>query len=606
MKQRKIRKLLAVLTAGLLAALLAVPAFPDQSSPSVIDPSKTGSLTLIKIKENSASVIESGGHPSSEIRGEGMSGICFGAVKIAEIEAVTSGDVGIWFADLDSSFSALLKDCGVTIESKKIKDKTYYSIEALETAVGRMNQASGSIPGEVKAADYVRGSSKTKHLPATDKNGKAAVSGLPLGLYLVAEEDYSGYHTDDPSGLKLSEHIHNPASPFLVSIPMTDPGDGKVSFSWNYDITVYPKDQTVRIPKYIVSEDDGDTLLQSEDLEIGETVRQVIEAGAPAVERNASNRRYEHYTVTDTMQKGLSFVNVESVRYGPLLPAPSKLSDFKSMSVMQRGKDYEVYKDAEGSVKLTDANAAGTKVFRVELLPEGLSKLNAMEYSGAVAVIFNARLTKDAEDGEGKPNKNQPSLTVKNANTRQYTIRGNEPGVYTYRVVLTKKGVSSPEMVKFSIKRKGSALSFVKEKNGFYHLSDHDTERSANVPGTEELSPAGDGTLTIRGLDAGSYEFTEKSTASGYDLLKSSFTVTLEAGRPADGMLKRAVISSDGSSSEIRVQRGTAGFEVENQKAPVLRTGGFGTKGIRICAILAGIFAILLLPVKLRKNRRDA
>ena len=161
-------------------------------------------------------------------------------------------------------------------------------------------------------------------------------------------------------------------------------------------------------------------------------------------------------------------------------------------------------------------------------------------------------------------------------------------------------------MVKFSIKRKGSALSFVKEKNGFYHLSDHDTERSANVSGTEELSPAGDGTLTIRGLDAGSYEFTEKSTASGYDLLKSSFTVTLEAGRPADGMLKKAVISSDGSSSEIRVQRGTAGFEVENQKSPVLRTGGFGTKGIRICALLAGIFAILMLPVKLRKNRRDA
>ena len=64
-------------------------------------------------------------------------------------------------------------------------------------------------------------------MPETDANGHSKVSGLEQGLYLVVET-------------RVPENVISTCNPFFVSLPMTTI-DGK---DWNYDVTVYPKNQT--------------------------------------------------------------------------------------------------------------------------------------------------------------------------------------------------------------------------------------------------------------------------------------------------------------------------------------------------------------------------
>lgn len=64
-------------------------------------------------------------------------------------------------------------------------------------------------------------------LPETDANGHSSASNLDLGLYLLVET-------------YVSENVFNTTAPFFVSLPTTTI-DGS---DWNYDITVYPKNET--------------------------------------------------------------------------------------------------------------------------------------------------------------------------------------------------------------------------------------------------------------------------------------------------------------------------------------------------------------------------
>ncbi len=605
MNHQYIQRFTAFIAAAAVAAALAAPVFAAQTEPSVIDKNRTGSLTLIKIRENSAAVIENNGKVLEQPPGSSMKGIRFGALKIADIAAAAGPEgTGIFFTSADSGFLALAKESGAAPEPVTIGGKTYYTADALTAALEAVCSSKGAVPGEVKLNSLVKNDTRTKHMSATDAGGKTVLTGLELGLYLIAEEDSSGYRGDTDPVTGLADTIRNPASPMLVSIPMTDPGTGGTASGWMYDITVYPKNQTAAIPKYIVSESDKDTLTLSDDAEIGETVTQLITSDAPAVQKlfdESNHRRYESYTITDRMDAGLSLKSIESVRLGPQIRNPGKLSDFGNFKTLAEGTDYEVLKGDSGSVKLGSGNIAGTKAFRISFLPAGIEKLNSLEYAGQVAVIFNSLVTREASDGEGSANRNKPELTAKNANTEAYKITGNEPGIYTYRIRLTKRGVTDPGKVSFSVKRNGKQVLFSRDKAGVYHIFDNDLDDAQKAPKTGEISPAPDGTLVIRGLDADTYDFTEKTTQTGYELLKSSFSVALTANNPADGRLKKAVISTTDGSAEIHVSSGTASFEVENMKSLILRTGG---SGVKIFYSLGGAAALASAVFAIYMNRR--
>ena len=601
------RRVLAMITAGLLSCMTGIGAFAGEAlaDAPVIDTKKTGTLTIAKLKDNDARITLGNGTVQT-VGEKPMAGIEFSVVRIGDISTVQDGGTLVTcFTGLDSGFLELLAANEVAIGSKTVGGTVCYSADDVSEALLAVNRKGGSTPGEVQVTEFVKGHAAKTVLPKTDAAGKAVASGLPLGLYLAAETDPSGYIPDSGSeSVGSDEVVSNPGSPFLVSIPMTNQvktGSDEAGTVWQYEVTVYPKNQTVRIPKYIVQEKDGDTLQQTEDLEIGETVKQVIAPSAPAVEpvitdaegHKTTDRKYEAYRIRDTMQEGLRLQSSAAqiiVKLGSRIANPEKLSGFDGFTRLQMGTDYQV------------SIAEDKTTFEIVFLQGGLDRLNALKADSQVAVIFDCVLDGKASPkaGTAEAVTNQPELTWKNRNAVEASVKGNRPGVYTYRIKLRKKGLEDGTKASFRIERGGKELTFAKEKDGIYHLWDNTRDTGS---AQSAVRPSASGDLEIRGLDADSYTFTELSTEPGHELLKSPFTVTLTAREPADGTLTRAELRIDGKKTSLPIDkkdRGTAAFTVENYPSMVLRTGG---PGLQIFEAAGMTLLALGLAVSGRKRR---
>ena len=202
----------AILSAALTLSLCAMPAMAadggttgtagtSSKTPTAIDWTKTGSLTIHKYETNS--IDSSGSHDNGE----------------------------------NSAVSGSKPLNGVTFKLYMVKDHTWLESYYQGTSTGTgtptpMPQVSDFIKSDgtvqsdgvtLTPADTVITGDPSKHWDA----GTAIASGLKLGLYLVVE-------TDKPDAVKET------TEPFLVSIPMTA-ADAK---NWLYDVTVNPKNVT--------------------------------------------------------------------------------------------------------------------------------------------------------------------------------------------------------------------------------------------------------------------------------------------------------------------------------------------------------------------------
>lgn len=592
-RKMKFRKAFtSLMAAGLTAASVITASAATDSVQSVIDPLADCSLTIYKLKTTSSTVRQGTGFEDMSVTEEGMSGIVFSAMKVASIEtAAKDGKIETFYTDLDPGFAELLETAEVENEPIVIGNKEYYRSAQLSDALEAMNSVGGTVPGEVQINNYVR--TNGTELPVTDEYGMTFldVDAADQGLYLLAETDYSAY--SNAEGALAAEVVYKPSSPFFVSLPMT----GQISVEdentsveantyWMYNVTVYPKNQTVSVPKYIVDPADGDTLEQSEDMEFGKDFEEIITASAPAV-TGASNA-YEKYVITDTMDAGLSFRELLSVRIGSEISSPTALSAFESFSVLTADTDYVFALNEE------------TNSFTVTFLSAGLEKLNALSMNAQVVVDFKVYLNENAESGNGVPNENTPSLTWKNLSTLETSVDGNKPKVYAYGIHLTKTGVEDASNVSFAVRQNGEMMKFTEEEAGVYHVSEDEDEDAA-----EEISPASDGSLMIRGLDEGVYIFEETKTEHGHDLLSTRFSVTLSGTDPEDGMLESAVLAAvDLEGNEIsdsvnaQIELGTAQITVANNESIVLHTGGTGTTWIYLCGTAAAAMAAVLLAVR--------
>ena len=187
MKKRNLRNTAFACLAALSMLLLPVTCAGDDGA-AVIDTARRASLTLCKIKENSAATFDTQGLASSSVKNEGMQGVRFGALRIAGIEMIADGsEAGSYFSDLETGFLEMAAQSGVAPEARMIGGKAYYTTEEMSGALEKiLASATGGIPGEVRLAEYVRGNAGTKHTKETDTSGKTTLTGLPLGLYLVA------------------------------------------------------------------------------------------------------------------------------------------------------------------------------------------------------------------------------------------------------------------------------------------------------------------------------------------------------------------------------------------------------------------------------------
>ena len=594
----KLKRIGTVLvTTILMTAALGKPCTADTGSP-VIDPEKTGSLTIYKISENNGNVYEGNGKANEAFANRVIPGAMFEIVKIADISMGADDTNGVsgGFTGLDRGFIDACGTCGIGVTADLPGQNACWYTEKLMNSLQNVMATTSlqdSTPGDEVLRSYVSSKSTKKQLGPTDNTGKTGISGLPLGLYLVAEVSAAS-----GSGSESTQSSGNLSSPFLVSLPMSAGDDNDSNTYWMYDVTVYPKVPNITVPKYIV-DDDGETLRETADYEIGETVHQIIAPSIPVV-GTGENKGYEKYVVTDEMEKGLSVSEVTSVKLGPWVADPTSTAAFSNFTKLTKGTDYAVFKN-DGTDELTSNNASGTKKFRVELLPDGLAKLKGLNQCGQLVVFFDAVVTGEADAGNGSPNVNTPTLTAKQTGGPAVTFTGNSPAVYTYRLNIDKVGVSDYSKVSFSVSRGDTQLQFIKESDGVYHLFDHDTDNVGNAK--TAVIPDSGGHLALKGLDSDTYKITEQSTQSGRELLKSAFEVTLTGKTPVNGELQEARLSVGTMSTTLTIEQGTASMQVQNRSALVLRTGGSGVVLIYIGAI--GLFGIALVLTVMKAGRKE-
>ncbi|WP_257181626.1 SpaH/EbpB family LPXTG-anchored major pilin [Corynebacterium cystitidis] len=196
---------LRIIVAFFLAFLLgfqAVPAHADAPAASLVDPSRTGNLTVIKGADDPLTV---GGDPENP-----------GKVHI-------TGPVA-----------------GMTFTAKQVKDVDLTTNEGWRKVADTKVQ--DFLPGGINAGKL----ESEPHRATTGEDGKAHFNGLPLGLYLIEEEVPKNYNS----------HL-TPINPFLVTLPRTDTVNRDY---WVYDVTVYPKNQKHQTTKKgPVCVDPGDT-----------------------------------------------------------------------------------------------------------------------------------------------------------------------------------------------------------------------------------------------------------------------------------------------------------------------------------------------------------
>ena len=233
---KKIHRVVALLLSALMVIGLMTTAFAATDSAPTIDPSKKASLSIYKYDITTASkdgawdaesYVSTGLHDDAvidKLAKYAVQGVEFTYLRVADIamnNELVDGQrqVGVLygFDGADTVLSAI----GVTAADahKSENGKNYYTSDLLNTKLS----ANATVVKNALEAAVKNGTAMTE----TDAAGHTSASDMEQGLYLVVET-------------RVPENVTSTCNPFFVSLPMTTV-DGA---AWNYDVTVYPKNQT--------------------------------------------------------------------------------------------------------------------------------------------------------------------------------------------------------------------------------------------------------------------------------------------------------------------------------------------------------------------------
>ena len=241
---KKIHRVLALLLAALMALGLMTTAFAATDSAPTIDPSKKASLSIYKYDITKASndgawdaesYVSTGLHDDAvidKLSKYAIQGVEFTYLRVADItmnNEVLDGQrtVGVLYGfDGSERSNAVLSAIGLTgADAHKTEDDVnYFTSDVLNNKLSTALTANATtVKNALEAAAKNGGVAMTE----TDATGHTSASNMEQGLYLVVET-------------RVPENVTSTCNPFFVSLPMTTM-DGT---AWNYDVTVYPKNQT--------------------------------------------------------------------------------------------------------------------------------------------------------------------------------------------------------------------------------------------------------------------------------------------------------------------------------------------------------------------------
>lgn len=237
---KKIHRVLAMLMAAIMALSLITTAFAEPT----IDPSKKASLSIYKYDITTASAegawdaesyVSTGLHDDAvvdKLAKYAIQGVEFTCLRVADVtmnNEVVDGQrtVGVLYGfDSSDRSNAVLSAIGLTAADAHKTDNgiNYFTSDTLNNKLSAALTANATTVKNALEAAVKNGGMA---MPETDAAGHTSASNMEQGLYLVVET-------------RVPENVTSTCNPFFVSLPMTTI-DGT---AWNYDVTVYPKNQT--------------------------------------------------------------------------------------------------------------------------------------------------------------------------------------------------------------------------------------------------------------------------------------------------------------------------------------------------------------------------
>ena len=524
---KKIHRILALLLAALMAFGLITTAFAATDSAPIIDPGKKASLSIYKYDITTASkdsawdaesYVSTGLHDDAvvdKLSKYAIQGVEFTYLRVADItmsnEAVDGQrQVGVLYGfDSSERSNAVLSAIGMTGADAHKTDNgiNYFTSDMLNNKLAAALAANATT---VKNALEAAVKSGGVVMAETDVTGHTSASDMEHGLYLVVETC-------------VPENVTSTCNPFFVSLPMTTI-DGT---AWNYDVTVYPKnqtgnptlDKTVREDKNSTGKNTGsltditDGYAHTASASIGDTVDYQIISTMPTITSKASD--LSEYAYVDTMSKGIKY-NKNDVA----------IEFFKDSGCTDKITTW-----AEDSGKFTVAYDDAQNIMTIRMTEAGLSEINeaATVYTDSVKrgysdctmrITYAATLTADAATYGDRDNPNRVKLTWKRTNTTYYDTLEDCCHVYVYAIYLIKQFSDNNGTF--------GKVKFIayNDTDGYYIKANMEGEVynvtgfTSNKSEATMLIPNLKGHIILRGIEDDTYTLTEVATDKGYVLLR--------------------------------------------------------------------------------------
>ena len=611
---KKIHRVLALLMAALMAFGLMTTAFAATDSAPIIDPGKKASLSIYKYDITTASkdsawdaesYVSTGLHDDTvvdKLAKYAIQGVEFTYLRVADItmnNELVDGQrqVGVLYG-FDGA-DAVLSAIGVTAADahKSENGKNYFTSDMLNNKLAAALAANAT---NVKNALETAMKNGGVAMPETDATGHTSASDMEQGLYLVVET-------------RVPENVTSTCNPFLVSLPMTTI-DGA---AWNYDVTVYPKNQTgnpdlektVREAKNSTGKNTGsltdikDGYEHTATASVGDTVDYQIISTLPTITSKASS--LSEYTYVDTLSKGIRYNKNDVV-----------IEFFKDAGCTDKITTWD-----ENSGNFTVAYDDTANTMTVRMTDTGLSEINeaTIVYADSVKrgysdctmrISYAATLTADVKMGD-TDNPNEVVLTWRRTNSTYFDTLKDCCHVYTYGVDVLKRfsdNGGNMKNVKFRLHNDTDDCYIIADlKDGIYYAKGITSKKSDATT----FIPNSSGHIVVKGLEDDAYSLTEIATDKGYVLLKDAVKIvikTAESGQCEKCGAKLLTASATVNSKDITMTEGNAIVPltvVNNPGFDLPKTGGYGTWMFTVGGVaLLGAAAFIVIRSRKRKNEQ--
>ena len=600
----------------LLAALMALSFITTAFAEPTIDPGKKASLSIYKYDITKASndgAWDAESYVSAGLRDDAVidklskyaiQGVEFTYLRVANIamsNEVVDGQrtVGVLYGfDGSERSNTVLSAIGLTATDAHKTDNgvNYFTSDMLNNKLAAALAANATtVKNALEAAVKSGGVVMTE----TDATGHASADQLEQGLYLVVETH-------------VPENVTSTCNPFFVSLPMTTI-DGA---AWNYDVTVYPKnqtgnptlDKTVREAKNSTGKNTGsltdikDGYAHTATASVGDVVDYQIISTLPTITSKASS--LSEYTYVDTLSKGIRYNKNDVV-----------IEFFKDAGCTDKIATWD-----ESSGKFTVAYDDTANTMTIRMTDASLSEINeaATVYTDSVKrgysdctmrLTYAATLTADAKMGDSD-NPNEVELTWKRTNTTYFDTLKDCCHVYTYGIDVLKQfsdNGGNLRNVKFKLHNDTDDVFVVADlTDGVYYAKGF----AAKKADATTFIPNSSGHIVVKGLEDDTYSLTETATDKGYILLKDAVKIvikTAENGQCEQCGTKLLTASATVNGKDVTMTDGNAIVPltvVNNPGFDLPKTGGYGTWLFTVGGV-ALLGAAAFIVVKSRKHKSE-